>query len=132
MTISETEELEPIPCRDCGVDIWELKEYYMVSDACWRRSGMKPRGGMLCIGCLEQRLGHELKAINFKDCPLNWRNITVPDMASARLISRLLNGGKKSKWRRKLLQALDEALDGKPGMLERLTLLSFDGGGKDG
>ena len=118
----------PAPCHDCGVDVFEIREYYMVSDACWKRAGMKPYGGFLCIGCLEKRLGEKLKAINFKDCPLNWRNISLPAMASGRLVSRMLNGGKRSKWRRKMLQAYSEALGGNPGMLEQLTLLSFDGG----
>jgi len=125
MKTAELDDLEPIPCKDCGVDIWKLQEYYMVSDACWKRSGMKPRGGMLCIGCLESRLGQKLKAINFKDCPLNWRNIALPDMASPRLVSRMLSGGKRSKWRRLLLRAYDEAMGGNPAMLEKLTLTNF-------
>lgn len=123
------DELPPALCHDCGVDIFETKEYYMVSDACWKRSGMKRYGGFLCIGCLEQRLGEKLKAINFRDCPLNWRNIIFPDMASNRLISRMLNGGNRSKWRRKLLQACDEALGGDVAMIEKLTLVKIDGGG---
>lgn len=129
MTVVESDELTSmVRCQDCGVDTFEIKEYYMVSDACWKRSGMKCFGGMLCIGCLETRLGEKLKAINFKDCALNWRNLTIPDMASTRLLSRLMNGGKQSKWRRKLLQAYEEALVGDPRMLEGLTLLNFDGG----
>lgn len=122
------DELPPALCHDCGVDVFETKEYYMVSDACWKRAGMKPYGGFLCIGCLEQRLGEKLKAINFRDCPLNWRNIAFPDMASKRLVSRMLNGGKRSKWRRKLLQAYEGAISGNPSMLENLTLIKFDGG----
>lgn len=27
---------------------------------------------MLCIGCLEERLGRELNASDFIDCPVNW------------------------------------------------------------
>lgn len=129
MTVVEGDEFaSTFRCQDCNVDTIEIKEYYMVSDACWRRSGMQCFGGILCIGCLETRLGKKLKAINFKDCALNWRNLTIPDMASTRLLSRLMNGGKQSKWRRKLLQAYEEALAGDPKMLEELTLLSFDGG----
>jgi hypothetical protein len=123
------DELPPLLCNDCGVNILEIKEYYMVSNRCWKRSGMKE--GFLCIGCLEHRLGEKLKAINFKDCPLNWRNIIFPDGASSRLISRMLSGGKRSKWIKKLIQAYDEALAGKNDMIENLTLVRIDGGGRD-
>jgi len=122
------DELPPALCNDCGVDIFEIREYYMVSDACWKRAGMKPYGGFLCIGCLELRLGEKLKAINFRDCPLNWRNICLPGQSSPRLVSRMLNGGRRSKWRRKMLQAYTEALKGNQSMIQELTLFAFDGG----
>lgn len=115
-------------CVDCGVNIFEIKEYYMVSDACWKRSGMKPRGGFLCIGCLEKRLGKKLKSYNFKKCPLNWRNIIVPDHGSHRLISRMLGEG-RSKWRVLTLRGYEKAVQGNWTMLESLTLLSFNHGG---
>lgn len=39
-------------CVDCGVNTCEANEYYMVHDHLWIAAGMKPNGGMLCIGCL--------------------------------------------------------------------------------
>jgi hypothetical protein len=65
-----------------GVD-----EYYMVHREVWAAAGMLPRGGMLCVGCLEARLGRRLTAADFTSAPVNdlrrgWRG-------SARLLSRL-------------------------------------------
>jgi hypothetical protein len=45
--------------------------------------------GMLCIGCLEARLGRELEATDFTDCPLNDEKRT---RGSARLRNRLNRG----------------------------------------
>jgi hypothetical protein len=41
-------------------------EVYTVRRAIWAKAGMKPFGGCLCIGCLEKRLGRELKPKDFK------------------------------------------------------------------
>ena len=55
-------------CIDCRVDTSENLEYYMVHDHIWRQA----RGsGMLCIGCLENRLGRSLRPRDFTDCLLN-------------------------------------------------------------
>jgi hypothetical protein len=40
-------------------------EVYTVRDAIWKRAGMTPSGGCLCIGCLEKRLGRMLKLQDF-------------------------------------------------------------------
>jgi hypothetical protein len=43
-------------CRDCAADTF-IGEWYMVRDEVW------PLGfhdGVLCIGCLEQRIGRRL------------------------------------------------------------------------
>ena len=41
-------------------------EIYTVRDAVWKRAGMEPMGGCLCVGCLEKRLGRRLRP---KDLP---------------------------------------------------------------
>jgi hypothetical protein len=46
----------PRPCSDCGSNTRD--EYYVVHDAIWFGAGNVD--GMLCIGCLEQRLGRQL------------------------------------------------------------------------
>ena len=57
-------------CVDCGKDTNKSGEYYMVRDEVWAASGIVPHGGMLCLRCLERRIGRE---INIKDftaqCP---------------------------------------------------------------
>src|SRR5215813_10493778 len=40
-------------------------ESYQVRDAIWKKAGMEPFGGCLCIGCLEKRLGRRLKRKDF-------------------------------------------------------------------
>jgi len=112
-------------CVDCGVDTIEAKEYYMVTDGCWKRAGIGKYDGMLCIGCLESRLGKKLTPRNFSECPLNWRNALVPDYASDRLVSRLYHGGKNSKWARGALAAIEELSRGDAKLLNSLTLLEL-------
>jgi hypothetical protein len=41
-------------------------EVYTVRDAIWKKAGMERLGGCLCIGCLEKRLGRQLKPKDFK------------------------------------------------------------------
>lgn len=69
-------------CVDCGYNTID-DEYYMVHDEVWRASGMNE--GMLCIGCLEARLGRMLGAADFPSVPVNteWRH-------SERLADRLM------------------------------------------
>ena len=97
-------------CIDCRVDCLEIHEYYMVNDSVWSKTGVGPHGGMLCIGCLEKRLGRRLTSRNFTDCPLNWRNVLVPGYSSERLLSRLTNS-EKSKFVRKVADLMFLASD---------------------
>ena len=46
-------------CVDCDFDT-QGSEYYMVDDELWAASGMAPHGGMLCLACLERRIGRLL------------------------------------------------------------------------
>ena len=55
-------------CRDCGIDTNEIGEYYMVRDKVWgAAAGIPPNGGMLCVACLERRLGRQLTRDDFPD-----------------------------------------------------------------
>jgi hypothetical protein len=58
-------------CVDCSTNTSEIQEYYMVHDELWHSVGMEPDGGMLCIGCLEKRLGRQLEAKDFTYAPVN-------------------------------------------------------------
>lgn len=52
-------------CVDCGIHTVKIGEYYMVHNHLW--PGVK----MLCLGCLETRLGRQLVKEDFKDCDAN-------------------------------------------------------------
>ena len=75
-------------CKDCGVDTTPCTgkrgcrhggrwEHYMVKDAIWKAAKMPPGDGrfsgkgFLCIGCLETRIGRQLKPKDFTTAPIN-------------------------------------------------------------
>lgn len=58
-------------CLDCGKDTLELGEYYMVHNEVWLSVVKSTRAGMLCIGCLEDRLGRQLTPKDFTEFPIN-------------------------------------------------------------
>jgi hypothetical protein len=63
----------------------------MVTDTVWLSVNHYVQG-MLCIGCLEKRLGRKLTPPDFTLCPLN-NNLNDPCFPkSARLLNRLLGG----------------------------------------
>jgi hypothetical protein len=68
-------------CGDCDGDVFELGERFMVRDEAWP---IRPDGGVLCVGCLEARLGRRLTPEDFIDCGCN-----RPGRHSARLIARM-------------------------------------------
>lgn len=55
-------------CTDCRQKI--IGEWYMVRDEVWHSSRV-PQRYLLCIGCLEARLGRRLAPRDFTDCPAN-------------------------------------------------------------
>jgi hypothetical protein len=57
-------------CLDCQSDTLRIDEYYMVQDAVWNHVVSDDRG-MLCVGCLETRLGRILTQADFVDAPIN-------------------------------------------------------------
>ena len=64
-------------CVDCGVDTGAIDEYYIVNDRVWYQAWPDytqngyPGDGMLCIGCLERRLGRTLASGDFEHLPIN-------------------------------------------------------------
>lgn len=58
-------------CRDCRFNTFD-DEYYMVKDTVWKAAKMRSNNGMLCIGCLETRLGRRLMAADFIGAPINF------------------------------------------------------------
>jgi hypothetical protein len=66
-------------CIDCGTDTIEAGEYYMLRDDVWLSIGLTRDGGMLCIGCVESRLGRSLNPSDFTNAGINtqsnaWRS----------------------------------------------------------
>jgi hypothetical protein len=77
-------------CWDCAACTLCTNEYYMVDDDLWYSATDEqdtPTDVMLCIGCLENRLGSQLVASDFPDIPIN-RGVFP---YSTRLQSRLTN-----------------------------------------
>jgi hypothetical protein len=66
-------------CVDCGVDALALREWYIVHDELWAMAWVGrikpwhvPSQQILCVGCLERRIGRQLTADDFPDdVPLN-------------------------------------------------------------
>jgi hypothetical protein len=60
-------------CVDCGKDTWkDDKDYYMIKNDMWDKYGVGEK--MLCMKCIETRLGHKLTRADITDCPLNRMN----------------------------------------------------------
>jgi hypothetical protein len=70
-------------CTDCSFDTLEGGEYYMVHDDLWEAHGCGD--GMLCIGCLEDRMGTTLQSDDFALVPIN----AHAHKQSGRLIARI-------------------------------------------
>ena len=63
-------------CKDCSFNTFlGTSDYYMVQDKLWDKHC--PKYGMLCISCLEKRIGRKLELEDFTDCPLNKQNSHV-------------------------------------------------------
>lgn len=86
LAITAIDDLINFHCAVCGENTNTLNEYYMVNHELWDRYGVP--AGMLCIGCLEARLGRELDRCDFTDAPIN----EIFDQ-SERLRARLVSAG---------------------------------------
>lgn len=58
-------------CMDCKRDTLKIDEYYTLKDAVWAEAN-PDIDGMLCVACVEARLGRPLQSSDFpQDVPLN-------------------------------------------------------------
>jgi hypothetical protein len=81
-------------CADCEVGTFTIGEWYMVCDEVWAQAWadrLKPWHALdgqqiLCIGCLEKRIGRTLMASDFTDAQVNNPN---DETISDRLYDRL-------------------------------------------
>ena len=79
--MTKPEPLVDVSCEDCGSD---YDEDYMVQNDIWKTYGAGD--GMLCIGCLGNRMGRKLRRQDFIDLPVSEIN---PETQSLRLQDRL-------------------------------------------
>jgi len=76
-TVHEPRDRDPeidriFRCIDCDKDTMG-GEYYGVSDELWAAAGVAPNGGMLCLECLERRVGREFYRIELENSnPAVW------------------------------------------------------------
>jgi len=70
-------------CLDCRVDTGKIGEHYMLIDETWRQAHSSNKG-MLCIGCIELRLGRRLVKADFNNSHVN----VIKNMSN-RLVERL-------------------------------------------
>lgn len=82
----EIERVKDFSCISCNFNTLYGKEYYMVLDEIWLTVNPRDKG-MLCIGCVEQKLGRELVRADFTDAPIN--SLTIWGGKSPRLANRL-------------------------------------------
>lgn len=78
-------------CLDCEENT--SHEYYMVSDEIWiQATREEERRSVLCIGCLEDRLGRSLNSEDFpKNIGLNQANLALAEEGDYRVSDRLKN-----------------------------------------
>lgn len=72
---------------DCGVDTGKIGDHYMLEDAVWYSVCDSDRG-MLCINCIEQRLGRRLNPTDFNSSYVNTLGFGIKSVA---LVDRLTN-----------------------------------------
>jgi Protein of unknown function (DUF2695) len=80
VTMTKPRPLVDFSCKDCGCD---YDENYMVHEKLWKTHGVGD--DHLCIGCLEKRIGRQLRRQDFIDAPIN----EIVSRMSLRLQDRL-------------------------------------------
>lgn len=56
-------------CYDCGMDLEEIKQYFMVKDHLWQKYGVGKN--MLCMDCFEKKIGRRLLLDDFSYTSVN-------------------------------------------------------------
>lgn len=81
------DELEEFDCLDCRLNTHLENEYYMLLDEIWLEAHPED-DGMLCVTCVERRLGRKLLPADFANVPINliWPHSEILD-------ERLSGGG---------------------------------------
>ena len=112
---SYEEEMENFICLDCGVNTDEIGEYYMLTNEVWKEV-VPDLTGMLCINCVELRLGRQLWPEDFMDAPLN----VMFSIMSVRLLARFY--GIPDEETDELLVILQNNKKEAPGIVKQLRI----------
>lgn len=80
-------DCEVFKCAACSTNTLHINEYYMLTDEIWTAAWPAERG-MLCIGCVEERLGRTLTASDFTDAPINTGYFGYSERLAARLAAK--------------------------------------------
>lgn len=73
-------------CDGCGYETLKIPfEWYTVHDAVWAAAGLRTHDAVLCVGCLEERLGRRLTPDDFRAVPIN----RLDQHMSDRLLDRM-------------------------------------------
>jgi hypothetical protein len=56
-------------CNDCGIDVVEAGEFYMLRREIWEGELGLLMSDNLCIGCLEKRLGRKVSLTDMGSIP---------------------------------------------------------------
>jgi hypothetical protein len=96
-TLSRKQQARCI-CNDCGVNVIEIGEYFMLNLDIWKNQLGLGAWDNLCIGCIEARLGRKIWLPDICNAPnFPWMRPT-----SDRLRDRLgFEKDRNGKWRRK-------------------------------
>lgn len=70
-------------CLDCKVDTGKCNEHYFVNTDLWLKA-VGSKIGMLCVGCLEIRIGRRLNKSDFPE-------VTINSPKHAKMSQRLLD-----------------------------------------
>jgi hypothetical protein len=77
-------------CLDCGMNTGPTQEYFMLRHELWRRLvARRDRGGMLCLRCVELRLGRGLCGRDFLQIPANVTQARVCEALAQRLAAEV-------------------------------------------
>lgn len=77
-------------CLDCGVNTGPTEEYFMLRHELWRRLvSRRDRGGMLCLRCVELRLGRGLCRADFLPVPANEQQARLCEGLAKRLAAQV-------------------------------------------
>lgn len=80
--------IKAFTCMDCKANTLDLNEYYMVHDEVWEQA-VPDRDGMLCAGCLCERLGRKLEPSDFADVPINYDDTERSERLQAMINNRV-------------------------------------------